>query len=321
MPNSIQSPKQNGFSQKQLIGVLILSILIVVSVAAWRLWPYFNEEPITNISDSEEILVQSIEENNEAIVTDHRTTFESSSSKERNFNSEIKPQLFTFNPNTATQEDFIRLGLSPRVSATIIKYRSKGGYFKDRDDFSKIYTLSEEDFKRLRPYISIPARSNSNTYAQSDWKNDNSSNNERTNNAHGNYTKSEKPVNLNTCNENDLMQLRGIGPAYAGRIIKYRDLLGGYQNVDQLKEVYGMNDSLFALIKDKMIIHPEYTKKININTATEEELYSHPYIKRMAKNIILYRNDIGQFKTIEDFRAVPLINEEKYRKIAPYLTL
>ena len=63
-------------------------------------------------------------------------------------------------------------------------------------------------------------------------------------------------------------------------------------------------------------------KKININTATVDEMKSHPYIKySLANPIIAYRNEHGAFSKIEDIRKIMVVTDEIYRKIAPYLTL
>ena len=231
--------------------------------------------------------------------------------------------LFPFNPNTASEEDFVRLGLPPKVARTICKYRSKGGRFYHKEDFSKIYTLSEADYRRLLPYISIPEEARpQNTYAARSYPA--YSYNNRTDS--GQFTrkyprKENKPVQINQCTAEELMTLRGIGTGYAGRIINYREALGGFVAKEQLKEVYGMTDSLFTAIEPYIIIAADQVKKISLNNATEEEWTKHPYTRKMTKYILLYRKDIGTFRQIEDFKKVPLINDEKYRKIAPYLSL
>ena len=63
-------------------------------------------------------------------------------------------------------------------------------------------------------------------------------------------------------------------------------------------------------------------KKININTATIDEMKAHPYIKySIANPIVAYRNEHGSFSKIEDIKKVMAITDEIYKKIAPYLTL
>src|SRR5690606_23267694 len=117
-----------------------------------------------------------------------------------------------------------------------------------------------------------------------------------------------------------LQRLRGIGPYFSKKIIEKRNALGGYIHHEQLKEAAKIPDTTFAMLRERLIIDKNQIKKINLNTASEEQLKQHPYISEtMAKNIILYKNALNGYKKIEEIRQVPLMNEEIYRKIAPYL--
>src|SRR5690606_13212332 len=98
--------------------------------------------------------------------------------------------------------------------------------------------------------------------------------------------------------------------------------IGGFFKVDQLQEVYGFPDSTYQQLKHHFTVNPPDVQKIALNRATETDLAKHPYIgKRLAANIIKLRNDLKTFTDIEQLRQTPLINEEKYRKIVPYLSL
>src|SRR5690606_3408563 len=108
----------------------------------------------------------------------------------------------------------------------------------------------------------------------------------------------------------------------ANRIVSFREKLGGFLYKEQLKEVYGLPDSIYQNLLPYIEIDTSLVKKTNINTATEDELANHPYIgKKMAASIIKLKNDMGKLQKMEDLRIVPLINEEKYRKIAQYLVI
>lgn len=303
----------NSFSRNQVWGILILILLVLLLIIGWRLLPLFRN-PQTAYPDKTLTKKWQQQDSSPVRSADYP---EKEDYYEQSGNPAASATLFAFDPNTASENDFVRLGLSPKVAHTILNYRNKGGKFYQKEDFAKIYTLREEDFKRLLPYIHI-AGGGKPIYNRSGYT-------PHYNDRKGNYSpypaKTNEPVQINNCTPEQLMALRGIGTGYASRILKYRDILGGYVRVEQLKEVYGMNDSLYEAIKDLINIQPELVRKININTATEEEFRQHPYTRNMAKYIIVYRKDIGQFKRIEEFRQVPLINEEKYRKIAPYLSL
>ena len=116
--------------------------------------------------------------------------------------------------------------------------------------------------------------------------------------------------------------LPGIGAGFSKRIIKFRDKLGGFYKVEQVAETFGLPDSVFQKIKPYLKINSENIHKININTATEEELKVHPYIRwQLAKVITEYKKQHGNYKALEDLKKIMLINEETYHKITPYLSL
>ncbi|RYE00233.1 MAG: helix-hairpin-helix domain-containing protein [Sphingobacteriales bacterium] len=299
-------------TQRQIWGVAILATLIIIAVVCWRLIPSLNS---TERQADPAVVDWTKQQSDSDALYDYPPGKERAA---RDYKTSVQQQLFTFDPNTASLNDLVRLGLRPKVAQTIINYRNKGGRFYKKEDLAKIYTLSEQEYKRLLPYIKI-ADKNPRQYAGAT---NTYSNRPGTDSAARSYPqKQDKPILINTAGTEELMQLRGIGNGYANRIIKYREILGGYHKIEQLKEVYGMNDSLYEAIKPFIIIEPEHIKTIPINTASEEALYKHPYIRKMAKYVISYRNEIGGFRQVEDFKQVPLINEEIYRKIVPYLSL
>jgi competence ComEA-like helix-hairpin-helix protein len=116
--------------------------------------------------------------------------------------------------------------------------------------------------------------------------------------------------------------LSGIGSRLAERIIRFREKLGGFYSIDQIGEVYGLADSVFQKLKPFLQLAPFTIKKININTATIDDLKSHPYIKYgIANNIIAYRNQHGPFLNKEDIKKIMTITDEVYNKIYPYLEI
>lgn len=289
------------------LGIIILISILVVLFVLWRLIPVLYQP-----EDTEEIALQqrwdTFKQNNLITISRQDDTIDS----ELTAGIPSNKELFTFDPNTASEKDFIKLGLPVKTVKTILRYRSKGGRFYKKEDLSKIYNLKESDYSRLLPYINIAGNTNNKGSIYSG-----------SNPAYTRNTSAEaQPVYINTATAEDLIRLPGIGPAYAKRIISFRDGLGGFLRIEQLKEVYGFPDSTYRLLKDRFIVDVSKVKKLNVNTATEPELAQHPYIgKQTAKNIIMLRDGLKLFDNIEQLRQVPLINEEKYRKIAPYLVL
>ena len=207
-------------------------------------------------------------------------------------------ELFYFDPNTASKEEFLSLGFLDWQSNNIIKFRNSGGYFSEANDIEKIYGLDPEFVDKLKPYVKIDTV----------FK-------EKPNISNENIS-----VNLNIATAIELQKLSGIGPSYSKRIIEYRDKLGGFIDVEQLMEVYGFTDELYESVKNSFIIDTSYIKKININTAKYVDLISHPYINQeITKSILNYRKFAGEIKTLEELVAQKAINQVVLDKIYPYI--
>jgi len=212
--------------------------------------------------------------------------------------NELHP--YPFDPNTLDSIGFVELGLREKTINMICNYRRKGGHFYKPEDFAKVWTLSKQEFDQLKDFIKVvsygsPSKSSYQAIHHIDW---------------------------NTIDSATLTRVNGIGPYIAYKLLTYRDLLGGFINCNQLKEAYNLKDSLFNYINSISSFDPSGIKKLSINSISELELAKHPYIgDKMAKNILLLRSSFKKFEKIEQLKQVPLMNEEKYRKIAPYIQL
>lgn len=218
-------------------------------------------------------------------------------------------EYFNFDPNHLSFQDGKRLGLNERQIRMIQNYVSSGGTFYKAEDFKKIYAISQADYVRLAPFISI-SEVYSNTML------------EKENNFSSNSHKGDKPIviELNSTDSIELQSLRGIGPVFASRIVRFRDNLGGFHSVLQLLDVYGMDQDRFDGIKEQVVVDTSLLKKIRINVADFEALRRHSYISsKQANAIVHYRKQHGDFKSLEDLLEIHLIDEEILRKIAPYL--
>ncbi len=129
-------------------------------------------------------------------------------------------------------------------------------------------------------------------------------------------------LDINTADSLDFQMLRGIGPTFSRRICRYREKLGGFVNLNQLREVYGMSDTLYNMIVTHLEINDFEPKKININSINIKQLAKHPYIDYyLAKSIVEFHNAHGEFKNIEDLKQVYLMDEKTYNKLKPYVDL
>jgi DNA uptake protein ComE-like DNA-binding protein len=126
---------------------------------------------------------------------------------------------------------------------------------------------------------------------------------------------------INLADTNQLMILNGIGHILSNRIIKYRELLGGYSNIDQLDDVYGLKGKSLELLKSVVFIDSLFTpEKIEINFSDWEEMVKHPYINsQLANDILKMRSEKGYINNIDRLRDIPYLNDSILWRLAPYI--
>jgi DNA uptake protein ComE-like DNA-binding protein len=171
-----------------------------------------------------------------------------------------------------------------------------------------MYCINDKEYSMIEPYINIPPQ----------LLNDTSS--------HKSSYKNDRPpiiIDIGTADILELLKLPAIGPSFARRISNYRDRLGGFYSVNQLKEIWGLTDSIFQIISPHISLKDSTDiRRINVNTADYKEFKHHPYIDKSLANVIIsYRNQHGSFHSMADIRKVPLFNEELYSKLAHYLKI
>ncbi len=211
---------------------------------------------------------------------------------------------FLFNPNGLSNENWRKLGLKDWQIKVIKNYEAKGGRFYNKEDLKKIYGIDENLYMKLEPYITIP---------QSQLSRKEPPGTSRS------MASKQLLIDINKADTNMLMELRGIGPAFARRIVKYREKLGGFYSVDQLLEVYGFDSQRLGLIKEQCTVGEGPYRMIPINTVSAQEIKYHPYLSyELAKQLIDARIQKGGFRSVLDIKGVPEISDEVLRKIIPY---
>lgn len=291
------------FNKQERNGVFVLCVIICLLFGLRLLIPFINR-------DSNNVQLISINVNsspNTIFETDKGDNF----SKESNSYRKTANQKFVFNPNTVTEEDAQKLGFSKKLSARLVNFRNKGGKFFKPADLKKLYGLSPKLYNELENYILIPT-------TKKEFKRDSvfikiaHSYEKKT------YTKAL--VEINSADSLSIVFLKGIGPGLTKRIIKYRTMLGGFHDINQLKEVYGMTDSLFLVLSSQIKLNLDLMSKIPINAIDFNSLRKHPYFNfQKAQAIINYRAKHGKLNE-EDFKGLNLFSDEKLRLILPYLS-
>jgi competence protein ComEA len=271
-----------GYSRRERRSTLILFIILGIVIALRYILPQ-KEIPVEDLS---------------SLLTASGKLSDSLSNRNQGSSS-----LFTFDPNIASFDTLTTLGFSARQAGTIINYRTKGGKFSKPGDIRKIYGIGETTATRLIPYIKLDKvgiRRNSDEPG-------------------GRNAKQEK-LELNRCDSSDLERLQGIGTVLSSRIVRYRNLLGGFASVDQLKEVYGLPESTFSKIRGRVTADSTLIKGININLAAYKELSRHPYLERYDIQAILkYREMKGRIDNIQELVDNKILTEIKALRIKPYL--
>jgi len=220
-----------------------------------------------------------------------------------------KARLFAFDPNKIGAGEWQSLGLSPKQAAVMLRYRAKGGLFHKKEDVKKMYPISAELYAKLEPYIKISDTDSFKGAVPHRYV------------AAPRTSRLPVVVMLNSADTNELQQVKGIGPAFARRIVKYRERLGGFYKKEQLMEVYGLDSIRYQGIAPQVNIDLQSVKKIFINSILFDDLKLHPYLSFKEVNAILqYRKQHGNYSNIADLKKVAILNVEKAERLAPYIS-
>lgn len=243
--------------------------------------------------------------------------------------SQLQPMVFPFNPNTASYEDFLQLGLSERTAKSICNYRDKGGKFRKPEDFKKIYTLSDADYERLSPYIQM------------------GDDNMRLKPNQAEKTGESQVFNFdpNTVTEDELIRL-GIPKWAVSRVINYRTKGGKFRKKEDLSKIYGFPEKDYQRLEPYITIASaeedisprplmfssganSYSKNtptsmgpLDINRASAEHWQILPGIgQKRAEMIIKYREKLGGFISVTQVGEVRGLPDSVYQYIRPMLLL
>jgi len=288
------------FNKRERNGLFVLLSLLFLVIAAIQLLPLFIKRPKVDLTllnaeiKNTNNTATEIDSNNKEIVDEDSFT-------EENQVNIVK----SFDPNSATESELKQIGLPKRLINTIIKYRGKGGKFKSKSDLKKIYGMNDSMYNLIEKNILIE----NDTAYSSDKKTISKFN-------------AQQKVEINSADSLSFVMMKGIGPAFAHRIIAFRKKLGGFYSVNQMKEVYGIDSIRFNSIVGNLIVDNSLITQINVNTSSILEFKKHPYINHNLANLIVaYRTTHGNYKTVEEIKKLNLITDELYRKLVPYLSV
>ena len=310
---------------QQWLGLLILVILAGVTLfCLHRFQP--TTDPSLQLSDS-----------TLTAFTQHQSLQDSlrkAQRKKQYPRDTIALHLQPFDPNTADSSTLVHLGLKPWQASNMLKYRAKNGRYRQAEDLKKLYGMTDSLYQTLLPYIQIdtlsirlfrdslyrvqraqvsPIRADSDTLAQDTMPRYIS-------------PKRDTVLNLRTVDTTELKMIRGIGVYRAQQIVRYREQLGGFASVEQLREVKALQPLLAdSLTADSLFMHfvldSVITNPLRINSTRPESLHRHPYLSfEQAKAIYELRRRKIRLKSIDQLRDLDCLTEADLLRLQPYLS-
>ena len=284
------------YNKRQRNGVLFLIILIVVLQAVYFLNNSSSQEEFDSDVSEIDTYQQQIDSLKEAQLNKKDIT------------------IYPFNPNYITDFKGYQLGMSIDEIDKLLQYRSSGKFVNSAKDFQNITGVSDSLLSIIAPYFKFPKWVNQKTakkYKVSQNKNTTQSKQAITNH----------DINLVTTSQ--LKKLNGIGDKLASRIISYRNLLNGFSFNDQIYDVYYLDKEIAnRVLQNYWVIKKPDIKKLNINTSSFKEVLHLPYLDyNLTKKIFNFKDENGDFITLEDLKKIDSFPINKFERIALYLTV
>jgi len=306
------------------MGTLFLVILMVITVVTCR---FFNNKDTIRAKTNPE-LVQLLDEyyTKHPIVSTPPNIKKKSNSKniwsqkpwpkkkKEKVIEKVKPTLFKFDPNTIEYKGLISLGFTSRQANTLIKFRESGFEFRKPNDLIKVHGLDSTLLARIESYIELPKQKAKPRILEKIKKDTLASFPQKI------ETPFQK-IEINNATSEDLIAIKGIGKVYASIVLKYRDRLGGYIDLNQIGEAYEFQDTTLRLLEKFLTIDSASLNKININQVTFKELLSHPYITFEQNQIIFpYITTRRPIDDLDILNNILLIDKNTINRLKPYLT-
>jgi competence ComEA-like helix-hairpin-helix protein len=297
------------FTNKERNGLLVLISLLVLVLIYLNVDLDRELEDTTDMAEFESELA-ALEQSSAQQREEYRSKLNSPRTESTSKSGKEPYVYHEFDPNFIMDEEWKEMGLKQWQINGLRNYREKAGDIETPEQFSKLNVVSDAFFEKVRPYLVFEGKAGNPAIV----------------NKEGNFEKEETKtalsIEINIATAARLTELKGIGPAYSNRIVKYRNWLGGFRNLDQLLEVYGLEDSLYNEIIPFLILDTTRIYKININKVMIAELRKHPYVKwNIATAIVNYRDQHGAYENVADIKKTDLVSPELYRKIAPYFSV
>ena len=293
-----------SLSERRAIYVLLVLIAVLIIAIIWTPTP--EAQSVYDVAEADSLALKLKQK-------EERKSF----SQNKRIQGMVPTTLAPFEPNLADSIELLRLGLPSYVVNNVIKYRQKGGRFSTPESFARIYGLTEEKFKELKPYIYISKdfikKPEQRKFLQ-----------ERPKREHK-MDSLPKPfkypegtlVDVNAADTTELKKIPGIGSGIARRIVAYRNRLGGFYSLEQLNEVEFVSADLLKWFK----LESDSIRKLPINRVGLDKLRAHPYIDfYQAKVIVEYRRKRGEIKSLSQLSLYEEFTEKDLKRLSAYVS-
>ena len=297
-------------SAEQWLGVLLL-ILIVGSVflLLHRFQPKVVE-PVVVTTDSMRTTF--------AVYQAQQDSLRKAKWKKQYARDTIAICMQQFDPNKADSSTLVHLGLKPWQASNMLKYRAKGGRYRKTEDLTRLYGMTDSMYLALLPYVVID------TLAIDRWR-DSVRMAADTVPRYVSH-KRDTILNLRTADTTELKMIKGIGSYRAKQIIRYREQLGGFVSVEQLREVKALQPLLKdSLSTDSLLSHffidSVRVVPLKVNSMRVERLQRHPYLSfEQARAIYELRRRKIHLKHLDQLRTLDCLTEQDIQRLRPYLS-
>lgn len=299
------------------VGTAVLAVLLVLCIVVPPLWRRYIPDQVVDSA----VERMAIEEYFASLGSRQATTPEHTVRIESEEVETPAWQSFAFNPNTISADSLILLGLTAKQAAAVVRYRSAGGVFRRPSDLEKLRAIDAATRQRLVALVRIPDEAAERKLVRSaravsvpQAERSQAQAHERS------AVRRVETIDLNAADTAMLRRLRGIGAVLSQRIVDYRQQLGGFHHVEQLLDVRGIKPELVDRLRSQLHIDTTAIQRIDLNTATLEQLQSHPYINSAeAKGIVYYRATMGKLTQPADLLRYKLLTPERYNRLRPYI--
>ena len=300
------------FDNHERDAAIVLVLVVVVSIV---LFPYLSEQDnggsrslrnsrsSNSIRDSKSLSEQEVQgENNSSLLT-------------------LNSSLFNFDPNTASEQQLLSLGLSQRHVRNIMKYRSHGGRFRKKEDFARLYGLTLKQYRQLEPYITIQPEVMAADVIKGGQNNRNNQNTQKKDSSLFTLNSSlpklrfGETVDINTADTAELKKIPGIGSYYAKRIVELRQRKQAFVSPEELLTIRNFPETALTYMTASQNF-PE----IFVNQWSQKQLADHPLLNyAQARDIIALRRTAGMVKAASDLAALPSLDAATLKRVTPFL--